>query len=156
MRCALVTGVQTCALPISGDVLGNSEVRAGQRGYLAQTPPDSEIYPHVDQTSVVLSGYQALGSSAEILVDAYYADRDGDQWIQSSLVSKTLQSTGAKSRGINPALIFYLQHEMSLRFYGAFGKNESRSEEHTSELQSLMRISYAVFCLKTKKEKQHI
>src|SRR3546814_9035412 len=26
----------------------------------------------------------------------------------------------------------------------------SRSEEHTSELQSLMRISYAVFCLKTK------
>src|SRR3546814_9104255 len=29
-----------------------------------------------------------------------------------------------------------------------------RSEEHTSELQSLMRISYAVFCLKTKKTKQ--
>src|SRR3546814_3303778 len=29
-----------------------------------------------------------------------------------------------------------------------------RSEEHTSELQSLMRISYAVFCLKTKKKKQ--
>src|SRR3546814_8424666 len=29
-----------------------------------------------------------------------------------------------------------------------------RSEEHTSELQSLMRISYAVFCLKTQKEKQ--
>src|SRR3546814_2804788 len=27
-----------------------------------------------------------------------------------------------------------------------------RSEEHTSELQSLMRISYAVFCLKTKKK----
>src|SRR3546814_2725453 len=31
----------------------------------------------------------------------------------------------------------------------------SRSEEHTSELQSLMRISYAVFCLK-KKQKQNI
>src|SRR3546814_7363908 len=29
--------------------------------------------------------------------------------------------------------------------------NTSRSEEHTSELQSLMRISYAVFCLKKKK-----
>src|SRR3546814_6185160 len=29
-----------------------------------------------------------------------------------------------------------------------------RSEEHTSELQSLMRISYAVFCLKTKKNKK--
>src|SRR3546814_3059439 len=30
-----------------------------------------------------------------------------------------------------------------------------RSEEHTSELQSLMRISYAVFCLKKKNIKQH-
>src|SRR3546814_8281117 len=30
----------------------------------------------------------------------------------------------------------------------------ARSEEHTSELQSLMRISYAVFCLKKKKQKQ--
>src|SRR3546814_8038351 len=30
----------------------------------------------------------------------------------------------------------------------------ARSEEHTSELQSLMRISYAVFCLKNKKHKQ--
>src|SRR3546814_4770514 len=30
-----------------------------------------------------------------------------------------------------------------------------RSEEHTSELQSLMRISYAVFCLKKKKKPKH-
>src|SRR3546814_10656614 len=30
-----------------------------------------------------------------------------------------------------------------------------RSEEHTSELQSLMRISYAVFCLKKKKQKAY-
>src|SRR3546814_2553763 len=34
---------------------------------------------------------------------------------------------------------------------GAKRKDISRSEEHTSELQSLMRISYAVFCLKKKK-----
>src|SRR3546814_1170141 len=31
----------------------------------------------------------------------------------------------------------------------------NRSEEHTSELQSLMRISYAVFCLKKKKNKKN-
>src|SRR3546814_10028234 len=31
----------------------------------------------------------------------------------------------------------------------------ARSEEHTSELQSLMRISYAVFCLKKKKTNKH-
>src|SRR3546814_10867973 len=35
-----------------------------------------------------------------------------------------------------------------------FGKNDLRSEEHTSELQSLMRISYAVFCLKKKTKKK--
>src|SRR3546814_3645905 len=33
---------------------------------------------------------------------------------------------------------------------------DPRSEEHTSELQSLMRISYAVFCLKKKKQHKHI
>src|SRR3546814_10259593 len=33
---------------------------------------------------------------------------------------------------------------------------DDRSEEHTSELQSLMRISYAVFCLKKKKTKKKI
>src|SRR3546814_4213287 len=35
-----------------------------------------------------------------------------------------------------------------------FVENAYRSEEHTSELQSLMRISYAVFCLKKKKNKE--
>src|SRR3546814_10500219 len=34
-------------------------------------------------------------------------------------------------------------------------RSPSRSEEHTSELQSLMRISYAVFCLKKKTKQQH-
>src|SRR3546814_4713742 len=33
---------------------------------------------------------------------------------------------------------------------------ELRSEEHTSELQSLMRISYAVFCLKKKKTEKYV
>src|SRR3546814_8403689 len=35
-------------------------------------------------------------------------------------------------------------------------KITGRSEEHTSELQSLMRISYAVFCLKKKKKKKYV
>src|SRR3546814_3135533 len=37
-----------------------------------------------------------------------------------------------------------------------FNPEDSRSEEHTSELQSLMRISYAVFCLKKKKTEKHL
>src|SRR3546814_9926147 len=35
-------------------------------------------------------------------------------------------------------------------------RRDGRSEEHTSELQSLMRISYAVFCLKKKKQKDPV
>src|SRR3546814_3214818 len=35
-------------------------------------------------------------------------------------------------------------------------QQQARSEEHTSELQSLMRISYAVFCLKKNNKKQQI
>src|SRR3546814_3379586 len=58
--------------------------------------------------------------------------------------------------------------EISLAMEDAFGRHGvdvypvkgiyGRSEEHTSELQSLMRISYAVFCLKKKKQRiiQHI
>src|SRR3546814_4428831 len=38
---------------------------------------------------------------------------------------------------------------------GAQLHNIARSEEHTSELQSLMRISYAVFCLKKKRSNHH-
>src|SRR3546814_8482361 len=43
----------------------------------------------------------------------------------------------------------YLENVGEDAILGAF----ERSEEHTSELQSLMRISYAVFCLKKKKNK---
>src|SRR3546814_10603305 len=41
------------------------------------------------------------------------------------------------------------------RHIQTLGSHRLRSEEHTSELQSLMRISYAVFCLKKKKHKLH-
>src|SRR3546814_3613439 len=42
------------------------------------------------------------------------------------------------------------------QFLGALEPVGARSEEHTSELQSLMRISYAVFCLKKKKTNTYI
>src|SRR3546814_4944045 len=40
-----------------------------------------------------------------------------------------------------------------LDLFGRIRRGVERSEEHTSELQSLMRISYAVFCLKKKNNK---
>src|SRR3546814_6885553 len=48
-------------------------------------------------------------------------------------------ATSMRGPSVSPALI-------------ALRRATSRSEEHTSELQSLMRISYAVFCLKKKKK----
>src|SRR3546814_1069480 len=55
-------------------------------------------------------------------------DDDGDGQADSSIVFQNLAAAGAEE--------------------------VSRSEEHTSELQSLMRISYAVFCLKKKKKQK--
>src|SRR3546814_1907388 len=46
-------------------------------------------------------------------------------------------------------------HRVECRKLRGAARGEGRSEEHTSELQSLMRISYAVFCL-TKKNKTQI
>src|SRR3546814_3373454 len=44
--------------------------------------------------------------------------------------------------------------QRAIRRRRAAGRSGHRSEEHTSELQSLMRISYAVFCLKKKNTKK--
>src|SRR3546814_1683163 len=52
----------------------------------------------------------------------------------------TMMADLAAERGVSPS-------EMESLF---LEENRPRSEEHTSELQSLMRISYAVFCLKKK------
>src|SRR3546814_5310423 len=62
---------------------------------------------------------------------------------------------GTKWRGeIGVGLFRTNSDDPTLRSFSGFaanGKITWRSEEHTSELQSLMRISYAVFCLKKKK-----
>src|SRR3546814_5950676 len=65
----------------------------------------------------------------------------------------------ARAREINCRCLWYVFRElqqllayaysMNLEFISKLG---ARSEEHTSELQSLMRISYAVFCLKKKNQ----
>src|SRR3546814_8665876 len=65
------------------------------------------------------------------------------------------------ARVVKPTLEF--EHGVAVRRAEAFraydnpadGFADYRSEEHTSELQSLMRISYAVFCLQKKKQHKH-
>src|SRR3546814_3940196 len=66
-------------------------------------------------------------------------------------VSAARATQAAEAKLGDPAAVAALEaHEAN----GTPGVLVLRSEEHTSELQSLMRISYAVFCLKKKKQKQ--
>src|SRR3546814_5711300 len=55
---------------------------------------------------------------------------------------------------VDPARPFHLAHMIDQILRVVSHIAAFRSEEHTSELQSLMRISYAVFCLKKKKKKR--
>src|SRR3546814_8739150 len=68
--------------------------------------------------------------------------------------SKAKSAMGVSAAGIiAPFLFAALITPFLLDVPGLFTEGLSqRSEEHTSELQSLMRISYAVFCLKKKKK----
>src|SRR3546814_3919552 len=63
--------------------------------------------------------------------------------------------SGGRRRLLRPSLALLGQAGTPASGHGQSLRHEPsrRSEEHTSELQSLMRISYAVFCLKKKKKK---
>src|SRR3546814_3069169 len=106
-RCALVTGVQTCALPIS--IARASATRIRRRIIISLLPCGG-----------------GAGSVAGIAI----------------ALSHQARIIGGQVRGSQ-------RRQVRLSHLRALAQN-FRSEEHTSELQSLMRISYAVFCLKTK------
>src|SRR3546814_10336171 len=65
-------------------------------------------------------------------------------------VFPTRSHTVSAQGGVAAALGNVEEDRWQWHFYDTV-KGSDRSEEHTSELQSLMRISYAVFCLKKKK-----
>src|SRR3546814_8953875 len=104
-RCALVTGVQTCALPIS----------------------------HLPSPSW---------------------GRDQAKLERGAKRAPLNQGSGTSMRGVSYVPIDACRHRSSRSRVPGLRAGHSfmwRSEEHTSELQSLMRISYAVFCLKKTK-----
>src|SRR3546814_5199030 len=77
----------------------------------------------------------------------------------SDLLQLWTFSTQAQLRYKMAATTVCIQRRLEARGPGCQGffvrrKRSQRSEEHTSELQSLMRISYAVFCLKKKNKRQ--
>src|SRR3546814_5623357 len=69
----------------------------------------------------------------------------------------TLDLSKASSLADAQAMIAaYAQANPARRWIIGAGWNQERSEEHTSELQSLMRITFAAFCLIKKKHRTHI
>src|SRR3546814_7424291 len=66
--------------------------------------------------------------------------------------AKIIVGTAHKSKGLEYDHVIILDDFLTpSQLRGMLSRKKIRSEEHTSELQSLMRISYAVFCLKKKK-----
>src|SRR3546814_3758837 len=71
-----------------------------------------------------------------------------------SLGLATVDATGQHTIGqpcfVRPRAVCCVGPDLAAAIHCDHRRNMRRSEEHTSELQSLMRISYAVFCLKKK------
>src|SRR3546814_7517800 len=98
-----------------------------------------------------------LGSGVNQVWDRLINGKSGLRSIQSFDVSDLPAKIagqvplGDKSAGLFNADDFLEpKDQRKLDRFIVFGMAAARSEEHTSELQSLMRISYAVFCLKIK------
>src|SRR3546814_10132132 len=84
----------------------------------------------------------------ELLVDQGAAD----QFLDGQLQPHRLRDA-CDAAGIGLTLSLHEGYDHSYYFISTFMETQlRRSEEHTSEIQSLMRISYAVFCLTKKKE----
>src|SRR3546814_5784631 len=66
----------------------------------------------------------------------------------SGVPSETVRNTGGDTGNTSDSNVLQASLNAALEQL----RDRDRSEEHTSELQSLMRISYAVFCLKKKKK----
>src|SRR3546814_9872717 len=119
-RCALVTGVQTCALPIWFDRV---PLLAATPRIISVKLPNGERRP-ADQRE------EALLAPPPNPVRLLTSDLTPD--LRTAVEAQGVCTTKIGCAAARPRLSWW------------------RSEEHTSELQSLMRISYAVFCLKQK------
>src|SRR3546814_1570169 len=177
-RCALVTGVQTCALPIYLKprarilfLFGNPEaIRRGGRfveqdvnrlfngrhelsgGAEALRACELErlaaSFFSVPERSRLHYDLHTAIRGSKIEQFALYPWKDGRQHSRRELARLRAAGMEAVLLQNKPSIVFsaYTYDQLGAEsFTLELGK---RSEEHTSELQSLMRISYAVFCLK--------
>src|SRR3546814_7258790 len=131
--CSFLTGVQSCALPILFSILRSGVLWCRK---LAAS----------DQSSLVLSRTLAFarhfGTRGNLLPTS--AGLSGLR-VTSASIHEALASSD------NPSI-----RTFSADTIRSAPQVRTRSEEHTYELQSLMRISYAVFCLKKKTNNTNI
>src|SRR3546814_9365196 len=143
-RCALVTGVQTCALPIARWGYHKPIMIAGGLGSIDDRlthkdpiPPGALLIQlggpgmRIGMGGGAASSMSAGTNSAELDFDSVQRGNPEIERRGQEVIDRCWQQGEH-----NPIIAI---HDV-----GAGG----RSEEHTSELQSLMRISYADFCLK--------
>src|SRR3546814_540674 len=87
----------------------------------------------------------------EFLGDAILNFVAGEALFERFPLAREGQLSRLRARLVKGETLAVLARGFDLGEYLRLGSGELKSEEHTSELQSLMRISYAVFCLKKKK-----
>src|SRR3546814_10454409 len=105
---------------------------------------NNRVYQTTGVQSVLTAGFTTGGIGHSLELSARYHKDDEDRFQQDDryqMVNGRMELTSAGAPG---------SQDNRLRDSKAW-----RSEEHTSELQSLMRISYAVFCLKKKKSNKY-
>src|SRR3546814_8322489 len=120
--------------------------------YQSTLAPGADPYPGFPGPRHVNSIY------AEILVPVFGPDNEmpGFHKVDLTLAGR-IEDYNQFGRTENPKFSLRWEPVEGIALRGSYGTSfqapqfDERSEEHTSELQSLMRISYAVFCLKKKK-----
>src|SRR3546814_765473 len=181
-RCALVTGVQTCALPICEDAAVISVETSfytrfpgladGRRRALSQPVVDllRRVIgeDQVNQTIRRLHGRHGFDFVDHGLLELGARYRVEPTDIENIPCEGRVVIVANHPLGAVDALsllqlvgrvrrdVCIMANDYLLRLDGLAPLLVPRSEEHTSELQSLMRISYAVFCLKKKKRKEEV
>src|SRR3546814_4969890 len=158
-RCELVTGVQTCALPIFLDEPSIGLHQRDNDRLLATLKRlrdlgNTVIVVEHDEDAIRHADYVVdMGPGAGVHGGEIVAEGTLKQVLKNKSSLTAAYLTGAKR--IEVPAHRRPGNGFDLVLKGARANNlrgvTARSEEHTSELQSLMRISYAVFCLKKKK-----
>src|SRR3546814_6305658 len=152
-RCALVTGVQTCALPILDQRRAAVCDRHGDGGLAVRLsvpfdafplsrPADHRRDPDGERVAVRYRGVRGGGRD-----DRAHSRRFG---APVDPIAQRGEAVAGRRRG---GRLMEIVLALAIGILTASGlwllfrpRTFQRSEEHTSELQSLMRISYAVFC----------